>query len=183
MLIDDVLAAGAQLKASIERGTRGDAGERRDAQTAERRAIEAAVDAAERCLGEIRSSATPVRRTRMSATLRAAVLDETVAAQLRAGTLDRDHDPPGFGLEAVVAAAPARAPRGGSDPDAARRAARQRAARQAEADKLDRRARQLAAIADDAEQRAAEARGRADQAAAAADAAGRELDAGDRPPP
>jgi hypothetical protein len=55
-------------------------------------------------------------------------------------------------------------------------------ARQTEVDKLTRRARQLATIADDAEQRAAEARARADQAAAAADTARRELDAGDGSP-
>ena len=181
-LIDDVLATGARLRASIERGSRGDTTERREAQTAERRAVEAAVDAAERYLGETGHTATPVQRTRLSATLRTAVLDETGAGQLRAGTLDRDHDPPGFGLDAAVAAAPAPPPRGRPDPDAVRRAGRQRVARQTEVDKLTRRARQLATIADDAEQRAAEARARADQAAAAADTARRELDAGDGSP-
>jgi hypothetical protein len=174
-LIDDVLTAGARLRTSIEAPGRDTTG-RQDAQTAERRAIEAAVEAAERYLGDVRHSVTPVQCTRMSATLRAAVLDESVAGELRAGTLDRDHDPPGFGLDvaAGTVSPPAVAGRTGGEAD--RRAARQRAARQAEVDKLTRRAQQLAAIADDAQQRAAQARARADQAAADAEAARRQLD-------
>ncbi len=58
----------------------------------------------------------------------------------------------------------------------ARQAARRRAAKQAEVDKLTRRAQQLADVAVQAERLAAEARSRADHAAAEADAARRTLD-------
>lgn len=172
-LIDDVLAAGARLRRAMERTAGGDASGLRDAQAAERAAIDAAIDAAAGHLRDGGHPASPVQRSRMAATLRAAVLDDGVAAELRAGTLERDHDQPGFGLEAAVTATAAggAARRDRPDPAAVRQAARQRATRQAEVDKLTRRAHQLAAVAEDAEGRAAEARARADQAAADADAA------------
>jgi hypothetical protein len=98
-LVTRALAAGADLRRATEAAVAGDATALRDAATAERTAGDALVDAAAPRLGP-RGHAL---RGRLAATLRAAVLDDRVGAELRQGTLELDHDAPGFGLEGLAA--------------------------------------------------------------------------------
>ena len=89
-LIDRVLAAGAGLRAAMEAAVAGDASGLRDAQRVERAAIDGALGAAVARLG---TKANEAVRQKMSDTLRAAIIDESVAQRLRTGTLDADHAP------------------------------------------------------------------------------------------
>src|SRR5260221_13306486 len=71
----------------------------RGAKSAERLAIDAAVNAAERYLEGAGHPAGATARQRLEATLHAAEVDDNVAARLSAGTLDQDRDAPGLGLD------------------------------------------------------------------------------------
>jgi hypothetical protein len=90
--------------------------------------------------------------------LRAAALDEDIAAELRAGTLTVDHEAPPFGLEGMTAAAPR-----SKHPKQPKQTAEERRTR-AEAERLQERAERLEAAAVEAERRAAQARAAADEA-------------------
>ena len=173
-LVDAVLEAGAALRGAMGDALGGDASGVREAQAAERRAVDAAVAAAANVLSSAGKAATDAHKRRIAASLRAAVVDEEVADLVRRGNLDTDRDAPGFGLEgSSVAAAPAAARRA-TTPAAERAAlppdrppeddlaadARAEAADRrriaAEADEAEDRARRLDREAADAERRAAQ---------------------------
>jgi len=175
-LINALLEAGGKLRAAMRDAMAGDASSLRTAETAERATVEAILRAAAAQLDGHGHSLTDLHRLRMTATLRAAVLDEGVATSLQNGTLDSDHDAPpfGFGAAPEVAARNTRATDGNRvhpDPamiarERARRAERGRM--EAEAERLRRRAERLEEDAVDAERQAAELRAKAADAAGAA---------------
>lgn len=106
-LVDDALAAGALLRRATDAALAGDVDGLRDASVAERSASAGLVDAAADLLGVGGQQA----KARMAATVRAAVLDEVVADELRRGVLSADHDRSGLGLDPddeSVAAPPGR---------------------------------------------------------------------------
>lgn len=108
-LVDDALEAGAALRAATDAAMAGDPGALREATAADRAASGALVAAArERLAGAGGAGAD----TRLAATIRAAVLDDDVAADLRRGTLTADHDRSGLGLGAELDAWLAPAPAG-----------------------------------------------------------------------
>ena len=158
-IIDRVLEAGAELRSAMEAAVGGDATALRHAQQAERAAVDAALSTAAERLAHAGHRTSEATRQRMAGTLRAAFSDEAIAEQLRAGTLDADHDAPGWGLDPTTVHLPMR-----SDQSAARDAAARRAAQEAEVARLRRRAERLAVEADRAEERARHARAAASQA-------------------
>ena len=188
-LLEAALEAGHELRSATEAALAGDARELRAATAAERAASDRLLSAAATYLGEAGAAA----QQRMAATLRAAVIDDAVADELRRGVLAVDHDPPAFGFagDVEVGSPPARAPRAAArpaDPDRpkqgtakpdrdARRVAEREAVLQRrrvaehrrEITRLERSAVRLADAADAAEAAAVDAR-------AAADAAQRALD-------
>jgi hypothetical protein len=97
-LVDRALEAGAALKAATDAAVAGDASALRTAASEDRAASDAAIDAAIAVLGR------PDARQQVAATLRAAVLDDTVAEQLRRGVLTADHDASGFGFGSAAPA-------------------------------------------------------------------------------
>ena len=102
-LIDAVLAAGSELREAMEVG---DGRHLREAERSTRQASDAVVDEAERTLVAAGHAVSDDLRSRLTATLRAAIVDPAVAAQVQSGMLDRDVELPGFGLEAPVVAPP-----------------------------------------------------------------------------
>lgn len=98
-LIEAALATGAALEAATNETLEGDASNLRAATDAERKASAAVVDAA----GAHLPSLTADHRERMAASLRAAIADEDVRAQLLAGLLAADHEPPAMGFAASEA--------------------------------------------------------------------------------
>lgn len=193
-LIESALGAGAALRQAM---SDADGRRIREAERSTRQASDAVVDAAARVLADSGGAVTDDTRSRMAATVRAAIVDPDVAGRLRTGTLDRDVELAGLGVDDMVVPAtkpkpkpsPTRPPKhdqATSDQqqaereerrrrEEARRAARARAAElDAEADRLARRAERLATAADRAEQSAREARAEAEEARSEADqAAGR----------
>lgn len=93
-VIEAALVAGAALRAASDAATSGDAGALREATAAERASGQAVVKAARSHLRERTDALAPA----LLATLRAAALDDDVAAQLRAGTLTTEHEQAGFGF-------------------------------------------------------------------------------------
>jgi hypothetical protein len=179
--IEQLLAAGQGLREATEEAVRGDASELRAAQEAERAAVHAATQAAAARLRSRGRPATDAMLRRLAGTLRAAIVDDAVAAELREGRLEADREAPGLGLPGLdpgaVAARPV--PHAADAGAEARRAARaKRAEMEAEAERLERRAVRLEDAARHAEAMAAEARAEADEARAAADDARRRLEAG-----
>lgn len=102
-VIEALLSVGRELRGAMERALDGDASGLRRARDDERAAVGAVVAAAERRLADGGYGATDVIRQRVAATLRAAIVDDAVADRLRHGTLDQDHDVPGFGMDALAA--------------------------------------------------------------------------------
>lgn len=180
-LLDAVLAAGDELRDAFGRG---DGRGIRDAEREMRQASEAVVDAAATALAEGGNAVTDDARSRLATTLRAALMDADVAARLRSGTLERDVEAAGLGLEDMAVVGPATAPRAPSRPrgearererkdpeqqkaereerrrrEEARKAARVRVAElEATAERLATRAERLAGVADRAEEAARQAR-------------------------
>jgi hypothetical protein len=148
----------------------GDPSSVRAARADERQAVTAAVAAAGRHLEGSGHPATEAGRRRMEATLRAAMVDDSVAERLGHGVLDADQDAPGFGFDGPagpVAGKGVAAVEPGPDPaadEAARQAAELRARLTEEADRLASRAEDLEAIAREAEAVALQARQAADEA-------------------
>lgn len=176
-LVAELLAAGHALRDAMERAVGGDASAMREAQVAERRAVDAVIGAGAAHLERAGRPSGDAARKRMAGTLRAAVVDPSTASKLRNGVLDTDMDAPGFGLDALSVVAPSRpatpstATRddraGGGSEGGGKTAAptqrgsadargRQDAARDEEEEDRTR-ARLLRAEADEAEQRAREA--------------------------
>ena len=106
-LIDGVLVAGAELREAMESG---DGRLLREAERSTREASDAVVDAAERVLSGAGQAATDDVRSRLAATLRAAIVNPDVGSRLQAGMLERDVELAGFGMELSSASAPASAP-------------------------------------------------------------------------
>lgn len=109
-LIGAALEAGAALRAASEGAASGDASGLRTATAAERAAAQAVAKAARVHLGARADALTPA----LLSTLRAAALDDEVAAQVRSGTLTNDHEQAGFGfgIEGDSIVVPRRAPKG-----------------------------------------------------------------------
>lgn len=177
-LIADLLAAGATLRQATIDAMSGEASGLRGAEAGERAAVDAILSWVAGDVGSL----TEVQRRRMVATLRAAVLDEGVAASLRNGTLDSDHEAPPFGFEPGpdTAAAIKKGTSKRVDPDraaAAREQARQAeiGRLQADADRLARQAERLDRNAVDAELRAGDLRREAQEAMAASALAAEKL--------
>ncbi|HEX3539871.1 MAG TPA: hypothetical protein VHT75_05445 [Acidimicrobiales bacterium] len=173
-LIEEMLGAGAALKSAMERALDGDASGLRQAHGDDRAAMEAVVAAAVDRLAADGYNVTDAIRQRMAATLRAATVDPSVAADLTAGVLAGDRDAPGFGIDALAVplspapekakSPPAPSPPAEAQPAAppAESAGDDTAARRQEADRL----------AEEAARRAEEAQARrreADALAAVAD--------------
>jgi hypothetical protein len=176
-LVEAVLDTGARLREAMEDALAGDPSGVRASQAAERRAVDAAVGAAAKVLEEAGRPAADAVKLRMAASLRAAVVDESVAELVRGGVLDADRDAPGFGLDGLsVSAAPAaarrsrpakaaperratRAPDAEAETDEKAAADAERAERRrlaCEADEAEDLARRLLREAADAEHRAAQ---------------------------
>ncbi|MDQ1377497.1 MAG: hypothetical protein QOE15_1670 [Acidimicrobiaceae bacterium] len=102
-LIEELLDAGGILRSAMEKALRGDASDLRQARATERSAVDAIVDEAGRRIDEAGYTRTDVMNQRMAATLRAAIVDESVANLLQDGVLDRDQDAPGFGMDSLTA--------------------------------------------------------------------------------
>jgi hypothetical protein len=185
-LITDLLAAGATLRRATIDAMSGEASGLRGAEAGER----AAVDAILSWVAGDTGPPSEVQRRRMVETLRAAVLDEGVAASLGTGTLDSDHEAPPFGFEPVPDTAPTvkqgtrtRVPadQAAAAREQARQAAREQARQaeiarlQADADRLAQQAERLDRDAADAELRARDLRAKAKDAMAASARAGEKL--------
>ncbi len=101
-LLEALHQAGARLRAAMEQALQGDASQLRPARAEERTAVDAVVaDAVSRLEGG-GYTATGVMGQRLAATLRAAIVDESVAALLGQGMLDGDREAPGFGIDALT---------------------------------------------------------------------------------
>jgi hypothetical protein len=201
-LVDDALAAGDRLRAATEAAVGGDASGLREANAEDRKATDALVDEA---AGDLANGGASLRE-KAAATIRAAVLDEDLADELRRGVLETDHSTSdlgigfGFGLaatadggDATVIDLPAarRARAAKRRPNADDREAERVRAEAAEAERARRRhvaaleeaaskaeahASRLVARAERLEAEAAEARREADEASAAAEEARRAVD-------
>jgi hypothetical protein len=181
-LITGLLGAGTALREAVDRALRGDASSLRRAETGERAAVDAVLARAASEAGAAGVTINDSHRQRMATTLRAAVLDAEVAAALRAGTLDRDHEAPALGFVAgaeVVPPAIRPKPRPATGEERARRAELDQLGKQVA--RLSQRAERLHHEAEDAAQHATELRARAKEAAVAARTAERQLRAAERP--
>lgn len=153
--VDSLLAAGAGLRAAQDAALRGDASRLRAAGRALADAVQALAGHAPPVSAAVRDDIT--------ATLRAAAVDEAGGALLRRGVLVTDLEPAGFGLEGAEL-----------PPDIERRVREPEGPDPhllAEAERADARAARLLEAAASAETRAREARLAADQAVADAEAA------------
>jgi hypothetical protein len=201
-LLEAALTAGQELRSATEAALAGDASQLRGATTAERAATDRFLAAASGYLSGGGAAASP----RLAATLRAAVMDDAVADELRRGVLSADHEAAPFGFATGMdLAAPAATPpaptkrkatgrRSAEERDAtaaAERAERERVAeeerkrfeerrrraeQEREVERLERSADRLARRADEAEAAADAARAEADAAAGEAAEARAALD-------
>jgi hypothetical protein len=159
-LIRAVLDTGDRLRAAMTNAVAGDASDLRNAQSEQRRAVDAAVTAAADRLRDAGHPAVDTNKQRMGATLGAAVVDDAVASRLREGVLESDRSAPGFGLDAtsVPASRPVKAAKAAKaaeaaeparDPDSARQEQREdkeKAADQPEATAIERERRRQARL-------------------------------------
>jgi hypothetical protein len=106
-LVREVLDTGAALQAATARAVSGKRGDLRSARDANRSAVRALLDAVLARARELGVGNLDQVRLHATLTVQAAIADEDVAALLRAGRLDEDQDPPGFGFGLGVAATPA----------------------------------------------------------------------------
>ncbi len=201
-LLDAALVAGQELRAATEAALRGDASLLRSASAAERAASDRFIAAATAHLG----AGGPAGSPRLASTLRAAVVDDAVAEELRRGVLSTDHEAPAFGFATGMEVeepptrpkAPAKPKLTGKRSAKEREAAaeaerserervaeeerqrfqarRRRADQEREVERLERSAERLAQRAAAAETAAQEARAKADEAATEAAAARTSLD-------
>jgi hypothetical protein len=167
--IDAVLDAGVHVKDALERG---DGAAMREAERKMRGASDVVVEKAGDVLAGAVHGATDESRSRVAATLRAALVDTDVAERVRSGTLDREVELAGLGLDGMALAAPRQNAAG---PSAA--AQKKVAELEAKAERLATQATRLAGSADRAEAAARRARADADTAADQAAAAAEEASA------
>lgn len=190
-VLEAALRAGRELRDATEAALGGDASGLRAASAAERAASDRLISAAASYLGGGAGAA----QQRLAGTLRAAVIDDQVADELRRGVLSTDHESPAFGFATGVELGPppARAPRdnvidGATERSATKRtdakqdaAARKAAEREAaeERRRAAERRRELARLertAERLERAAVAAEAAAADARASADAAQQELE-------
>jgi hypothetical protein len=145
-LIGAALAAGDALEAATTETLAGDRSNLRSATEAERQASAAVLDAAATHVPTF----TADHREKAAASLRAAISDDTVRAQLLAGLLAADHEPRPMGFAATSVDADAGAPstRPGRSKGGATKRVGKKAASEAATTKGDAKA-QLAAAPDD----------------------------------
>jgi hypothetical protein len=173
--VQAVLDAGAALRAATKQAVSGAGDALRAARAGERDSLRVAVDRAISRLGDAGQTTGDVARQRLIGTLRAAMVDNEVAARLAAGTLDSDHEAPGLGIPTdpglvVVRPDTPAGSRAGSPPppppppppDPAAQARKRKAEAEVrrleqQADRLTRRAQELSAAADQAQAEAEEA--------------------------
>lgn len=169
-LLDRAMDAISALREATEAAVGGSGASLRSATAEEREATRALLDAAAAVLGDRGDAA----RTRMGATLRAAVTDDELGGHLRRGVLAAEHDEPAFGgldiggLTVVPPPKPARsaAKEKAKEQEAGEREERRRRAKAAaDAERFERRAERLTQAADRAEAEAGDARAAADAAA------------------
>ncbi|HEX8770350.1 MAG TPA: hypothetical protein VF711_06245, partial [Acidimicrobiales bacterium] len=188
-LVESVLAAGTSVKDAFDRG---DGAGMREAERSMRTATDAVVDAASGVLSGAGTTPTDDVRSRMASTLRAALVDTDIAERVRSGTLVREAEVAGLGLEGAAIASPRPAStiperRERRQQEESRRAIRARVAElESTAERLVSRAQRLAGAADRAEEAARAARSESDtayeeaaRAAEVAAAARADLDAGE----
>jgi hypothetical protein len=164
-LVPLALDAGRALRAATIKVLEGDRSALGAAQAEERRAVDAVVVAVGARLDAAGHRLSEAAAQRVAATVRAALTDAEVEAQLQKGTLTEEHADVGFGLDpqASLPAPPAKP----AEPAKTRRRQEEeaRAAQLAEeADRLANTARQLEQVAVAAERTAADARKEADRA-------------------
>jgi hypothetical protein len=180
--IGALLDAGLSLRNATDRALAGRRGDLRGAQDAQRKALDAVLEAAVRFGGELGAGNADQLRRRAGNTLHAAMADAALAERLRAGRLDDDVDAPGFGFGLDVIPAPgdddATDESAAAAADEARIAA-ERAALEAEVERRRHAADRLERAAVAAERTAREARRKADAAAADLARAQEALDACD----
>jgi hypothetical protein len=175
-----LLAAGAALRKAQEQALeRGATGGLAKAQAEEREALRKLSERARSLLAEAGRPATDATLERISTTLAAAAVDESVHEALKAGRLDRELEPRGFEALASMQAAPR--PARAKDTTVADRRKQQEEERRrrelrARVRDLEREAREAERAAERAEDDARKKREAADAARSAADLAAAELD-------
>ncbi|HUP72022.1 MAG TPA: hypothetical protein VM282_03145 [Acidimicrobiales bacterium] len=172
-LVEALLREEGHLRDAMQRAVQGNADDVRPARAAERRAAAAVVTAARRRLEQLGQHDTDAAAQRISNTLRAAALDDSLSQRLRRGMLDTDVMASGFGFGGIVfdvgirAPAPRKKAARGVERDAAappdsraqqREAAARRAPAQTEAKHLAAAAAKLATVADKAQRQLEELR-------------------------
>ena len=105
-LVEDVVAAAGALRTAMDQAISGDRSSLADAQQAERRAVNAGVDAAAAILAAAGSAAPDSARRKMSESLRGATLDASALELLRAGVLAEDVAATGLGFDLAAAPVP-----------------------------------------------------------------------------
>ncbi len=111
--IERLLAVGDHLRDALDAAVRGDAHALRTAEAEQRTAVDDVVWAAMAALADGGHAGGDTVQRRIADTLHAALVDDSVADDLRAGRLVSEHEAPGFGMgldlaAAAAAAAPAR---------------------------------------------------------------------------
>ncbi len=181
-LITRLLNAGAALRAATGKAMVGDASSLRGAEAEERAVVGTILQRAVEGSAAAGIHLNDAHRQRMAATLRAAVLDGAVAASLRSGTLDADHEaaPLGFDPGADVAPRATRSAPSRRTPTESQANRAELGRLRQDADRLRKRAARLQAEAEEATRRAAELRADAKDAAQAAREAERTLNSAER---
>jgi hypothetical protein len=105
-LVEDLVAAAASLKGAMDQAIGGDRSRLADAQGAERRAVNAGVEAAAAILTEAGNAAPDSARRKMAESLRGAPLDPAALELLRAGVLTEDVSSTGLGFDLAAAPVP-----------------------------------------------------------------------------
>jgi hypothetical protein len=172
-LVESLLREEGRLRDAMQRAVQGNADDVRPARVAERRAADAVVAAARRRLEQLGQRDTDAAAQRISNTLRAAALDESLSLRLRRGILETDVVASGFGFgditfdEGTRTPTPRKKATRGVERDAAppsddrkqqREAAARRAAAQSEAKRLAAASAKLATAADKAQRQLEELR-------------------------
>jgi hypothetical protein len=174
-LVQSARDVGHELRAATEAAVGGNAESIRQTIADDQAASGAVVDAAQRVLGDRGAALAP----KIGGTLRAAILDDEVADELRRGVLDTEHEASGFAFSAGFASAPV--PRSGAKAASADQSSQtsredERAARRKRRGELKEKVRVLRERAADTEREAKQQERAANTARKVADKAAQELD-------